>query len=388
MQADFHYYATYCAAYIAGFDHEESIEIAYSAQFVDLCSKTLLTKIKAPKGAATTQLQLEMMDMRTDLLGLQDITRIWTSFHFLPYDLNVKLKWRSKLYMDKYRLMCNVNGELVRKTVELAKKAGHSKDTDGNDCKNINYEATGIAMHVLADTWAHRYFVGTPSYVMNNTDNDFYEVIDGELRKINFVHVPGKPDDLEKLKYCNSIHQIKERTVMNLGHGRVGHLPDYSFITYKYVPAWNNYKSIIKNNPEDYYNAFCQMVYALKFLRGDFDTFETDTYAYETVEPYKAEIMDFLRIRQLLASDNWKAFGEKLSGKEIPDWNTTVYQDEYVNAPADAKNDTLIGKFVIAAINHKGMVTEEIYNSGNMLAGFPFLDPAGPLRKRRREMGR
>ena len=45
MQEDFHYYATYCAAYISGYSHDESLDIAYSAQFVDQCSRTLLAKI-------------------------------------------------------------------------------------------------------------------------------------------------------------------------------------------------------------------------------------------------------------------------------------------------------------------------------------------------------
>ena len=74
MQEDFHYYATYCAAYLAGYTHEESMDICYSAQFVDLCTKTLLSKLGAPQDAATTQLQLELADARTDILGLQDIT--------------------------------------------------------------------------------------------------------------------------------------------------------------------------------------------------------------------------------------------------------------------------------------------------------------------------
>ena len=90
MQLDFHYYATYCAAIIAGHTHEESERIAYSAQFVDCCSKTLLIKVGGPKAAATTQLQLELMDADTDPVGLQDITRIWSSFHFLPGDLDAK----------------------------------------------------------------------------------------------------------------------------------------------------------------------------------------------------------------------------------------------------------------------------------------------------------
>ena len=28
---------------------------------------------------------------------------------------------------------------------------------------------------------------------------------------------------------------------MNLGHGRAGHLPDYSFAHYRYQPAWGRF---------------------------------------------------------------------------------------------------------------------------------------------------
>ncbi len=180
MQEDFHYYATYCAAYLSGFSHEESLDICYSAQFVDLCSATLLTKIKAPVNAATTQLQLEMMDARTDIIGLQDITRIWSSFHFLPYDLYAKKKGRTRRYMNKYRMICGPNGDLVIKTVKIS--------------KNRTLQHVGIAMHVLADTWAHCYFAGTPSLAINNTDNEFYEILtqDGEekQKKIKWRHNP------------------------------------------------------------------------------------------------------------------------------------------------------------------------------------------------------
>ena len=158
MQEDFHYYATYCAAYMAGYTHSECMDICYSAQFVDLCSMTLLHKIKAPAEAATTQLQLELMDTRTDIVGLQNITRIWSSFHFLPRDLNVTVDKRPKAYMNKYRLICGPDGELVKKTAVLA--------------KGKSLQAAGIAMHVIADTWAHAYFAGTPSLAINNTTDE------------------------------------------------------------------------------------------------------------------------------------------------------------------------------------------------------------------------
>ena len=360
MQKDFHYYATYCAAFIAGYSHEESLDIAYSAQFVDLCSRTLLSKLKAPLSAATTQLQLELMNARTDLVGLQDITRIWASFHFLPGDLRAEVPNAGRMYRNKYRLICRPNGELLVDTVELAKGG--------------SLQAIGIAMHVLADTWAHTYFAGTPSLVINNTNNYFYELFPSDTgyreKLVDFHHSPGSPDDLEKGIYNNSIYQGNENTIMNLGHGRAGHLPDYSFIRYKYLPAWGNYEEIIKDNPHDYYLAFCQMVYALEYLRGLIPHFETSRYVIQAVSPYEEEIRGILEKRQLDACADWKALGEKLSGEAIEDFDLDKYQAAYMALDESEKSKSFLGRFFLAALAQKSMVTNKIFKSGNLLAGF------------------
>lgn len=358
MQEDFHYYATYCAAILAGFLHEQSLEICYSAQLVDLCSRTFLSKIKAPLSAATTQLQLEMMDARTDPVGLQDITRIWSSFHFLPYNLNAKVKkGAGRQYRNKYRLICNTNSDLLVETVNLAKGKGT--------------QAAGIAMHILADTWAHRYFAGTPSLVINNTNYYFYEVMpDGTEIPVSFRHSPSAPDDLKNHKYTSSLFQSREVSIMNLGHGRAGHLPDYSFIRYKYLPAWGDYEEIFKDNPSDYYHAFCQMIYALKYLRGDISKFEKNTYAWDTAKPFEDEIKAIIGKRQLDACADWKAFGEKLSGKEIELFELSKYESEYTTAEKNAKNETFLGRFILAAMAQKSMVTNKIFTSGSLLAGY------------------
>ena len=357
MQEDFHYYATYCAAFLAGYDHEESQKVAYSAQFVDLCTRTLLAKIKGPSNAATTQMQLELMDARTDPVGLQDITRIWSAFHFLPRDLYAQKKGCSKQYLDKYRLICGPNGDLVVKTVELA--------------KDKPLESVGIAMHVLADTWAHANFAGTPSLVINNTNYYFYELFpegDGYREKqITFVHKRSTPDNLEDSVYTNSIYQTNENSIMNLGHGRAGHLPDYSFVRYKYLPMWAEYEELIKDNPSDYLKAFAQMIYAMKFIRGDIAAFEKDTYDMKALEPHLARIKEIIEKRQLLACDDWKAFGEDLSGQKIEDHVIDKYFAEY--AGSSKKDDTFIGRFTRGAIAHKGMVIDAIQKSNNKLAG-------------------
>ena len=359
MQEDFHYYATYCAAYIAGYSHVESLDIAYSAQFVDVCSRTLLAKIKGPSDAATTQLQLELMDARTDRVGLQDITRIWSSFHFLPRDLNAVREKCTKGYRNKYRLICGPNGELVKKTVDLA--------------KDKPVQSVGIAMHVLADTWAHANFAGTPSLVINNTNYLFYELFpegDGyREQQIRFRHSTSVPDDLENSIYTNSLYQSSENSIMNLGHGRAGHLPDYSFVRYRYLPAWGEYEEIIKDNPRDYINAFTQMIHAMKCIRGVKGPFETETYDMEAIEPWLDRIKGIIGKRQILASDDWKAFGEELSGQSIEDFEIDRYFDEYTSVLKERKDDTFIGKFILGALAHKGMVINEIFKTGNKLAG-------------------
>ena len=349
MQLDFHYYATYCAAYLAGYSHEECVSICYSAQFPDNCTRNFLAGVRAPSSAATTQTALELADSDDSPIGRQDITRIWASFHFLPCDLYADVKKGGKWYKNRYRLICNPNGALLKETVELA--------------KGKTLQAAGIAMHVLADTWAHRYFAGTPSAVINSTNHYFYEVLerDGEWseRAVNFKHTPG--DDIDKAAYINSVNSNSESSVMNLGHGRAGHLPDYSFLRYKYMPAWNDYRYIYKDNPEDYYHAFCQMIYAMKYLRGEIDVFETGVYDTEAAAPYEAEIRGILTKRQTDSCADWKAFGEKLSGCEIPDFSVELFREEYKNAPDGQKDDTGLGRFIVAALAQKSMVTNRIY---------------------------
>ena len=360
MQLDFHYYATYCAAALAGYSHEECMDICYSANFVDHCSRTFLSRIRGPEIAATTQLSLEMMDARTDAVGLQDITRIWASFHFLPYDLYAEVRG-GKRYRNKYRMICGPNGALVAETVELA--------------KDKPLQAVGLAMHVLADTWAHRYFAGTPSLVINNTNRHFYEILDVDGhevdRKVVFHHSPSAADDIEGGVYINSIYQSSERSIMNLGHGRAGHFPDYSFVRYKYLPAWAGYREIIKDNPNEYYMAFCQMVYAMKCLRGENGPFQVDTYDTETVAPYEQTIRGILEKRQLAAGaiEDWRAFGQELSGYTLGDFDLDLHVQEYLDAPADGKDETYLGKFILAALAQKGMVVNRVWSSGNPLAG-------------------
>lgn len=357
MQKEFHYYATYCAAYLAGYTHDDCLQIAHSAALVDFCSEDYLAELSAPATAATTQLQLEMVDMKTDWFGRTRITEIWSSFHFLPGNLYAEPGKGGRRYKDKYRLICDVNSDLLVKTVELA--------------RGESLQAVGMAMHILADTWAHRYFAGTPSLVINNVNYNFYErVPEGEgtvERLVTFRHNPKAKDDPERSIYTNTIYRSSENSVMNLGHGRAGHLPDYGYAVYRYLPAWADYREVVKKNPEDFHHAFCQMVYALKCLRTQGRTFEKDTYDRESVEPYTEEICSILNHRSLEADLGWKEMGERLSGQTLPDFSPSMWRDEYLKAGQGDKEQTVLGRFFRAAIRQKEMVVGEIKASGNRI---------------------
>ena len=69
------------------------------------------------------------------------------------------------------------------------------------------------------------------------------------------------------------------------------------------------------------------------------------------------------------ASDDWKAFGERLSGKAIKPFDIDDYQNEYQSASEAEKDNTALGRFIIAALAQKSMVTNQIYRSGSKLAG-------------------
>ena len=112
---------------------------------------------------------------------------------------------------------------------------------------------------------------------------------------------------------------------------------------YKYLSAWGNYEVTLKENPNDYYRAFCQMIYAMKCLRDDSAAFEKERYDLEAVAPYEIEIRKILEKRQLDSSADWKAFGEKLSGKEIPEFDVEQYTEDYRTASEEDKDDTFLG---------------------------------------------
>ncbi len=133
------------------------------------------------------------------------------------------------------------------------------------------------------------------------------------------------------------------------------------------MPAWGNYAEIVKDNPQDYLNAFAQMVYALKYLKGTNKKFSLNTYDFDAIKKHRAEIEAIIKKPQLDASEDWMKFGKKLSGKTLKPFDLNKYVEEYLKCKDKSKAQ--LTNFVVAAIKQKDMVTKNVHKSKNMLTG-------------------
>lgn len=357
MNLDFHYYGTYSAAILAGYKHEEAKEIAYYAQFVDECSEALLKEQKVSnwdplcvtvnsEEESAAQFLNPLSYTREELIQLGGL---WSAFHFLPGGMNGPYNV-GDLRGEEQSRMCLPNSLLVSKMMEQVKKDG-------------SLPAIGMAMHVLADTWAHTYFVGMPAKYVNDIEGDVCEITEqGARRKINLWFRLGE-DKLEENDFANMTGlQIKERGICYLGHARVGHLPDYSFFKYTYKPVWKNGEEIIKDNPKDYMNAFCQMIRAMQYIRSKETIFKLEEYA-KLGNVTETEVNKILTTRKLNTQDEWKTFicdclpNTEWQPECIEEFDKYKCFAEY-EAAAD-KNSTPLNQFLSAARRHRILVEEE-----------------------------
>ncbi len=277
MNMDFHYYGTFCAARIAGFGAPESEEIAWAAQMVDDCTENLLKDCGLTGGnyEATSEGTLENLldnlkywSYNPDNTALRKIRRIWIPFHFLPGNLDTETyqqvytgnkTWSpgngpELLYFDEntdgadFKCLCLHNSTLVQNMIEDTIHMYQQNYHTNPEKRQFLLHLIGIRMHVLADTWAHEFFVGTPNYWINDVSE--INLINEDGIDISKIRTPSAPS-------CYSIAY--------LGHGRLGHYPDCGLLRYKYRPRWLGVDSnpCEKDNVHVFLSAFCQMTDAL-----------------------------------------------------------------------------------------------------------------------------
>lgn len=386
MNIDFHYYGTYTAARLAGYDFKSAQTIAYAAQYVDDSSMDML---KNDKGnyyitdfipVPTVQSNMELGTNTSAYNGspqnVEQAARTWASFHFLPsnYGANPGTKSYSgvmsnegtidcwsfdKESQEQFKLLCLPNNQLVKEMINDVTK----------NYRGTSYEIymTGLRMHVLADTWAHMYYAGIPAWFMNDALNDVYDITRGKT--ISWVWVWPEIDRFN-LENCTPTMPAYNSYVY-LGHGRMGHLPDYPWIKYRYTPLWSS-RPIIKDNPTEFMLAFKQMVKALRCIR---EGVPFNVGVYENIsQQNEAVINSILNTQVNNQSDIWRSNISKIRINNIPIEAPEIYDvNKWLNAMKTAadKRQTDYYKFNYSAVNHLNLIKGSLAKSNIFLDEIP-----------------
>jgi len=177
MDIEFHYYMTYLIAARAGFTPPEAEVIAHAAQSVD--DNHIKYRVKgAPRGD-----YLNYVSQTMDILKpTKQLLRIYPIFHFIPGDPDAPSARRKDGRKDGW--VTTPNSKLAGKMID-----------DALGSKNLY--RIGVSAHGFVDTWAHQNFLG---------------------RRAPYNDLPGEG---------------WAKTLLNVGHGSAGHLPDQPALVWK-----------------------------------------------------------------------------------------------------------------------------------------------------------
>lgn len=388
MDKDFHYYGTYIAARLAGFSTNDAETIAYSAQYVDdsieyygrimkLDENGLEFIPRATCHDAINELGWNLLEPLAPVkVADKDIHRVWMAFHFLPGNYP-QTPLPNQVTIDdndtkiNMELLCLPRSHLTANIIK-------EKSTQASYWLQL----LGIKMHAYADTGAHMYYAGLQSTQLNDAHQDVYDITDDNNTKLTWIW--GWDWMGYKLGSEICTPPMGTDSIFYLGHGRMGHLPDYPWMKYAYQPEWLS-ESITKDNPSEFMRTFLEMVLALKYQRTDGGTFDYSSIEEDIME-LKKSISEFLPvINDLLITkpdltgvtsynevietrcDLWKkelSVGGRLANLGLPnDYDPDSWVKE-ARKPKNKIQDTNYYKFNVAAIEHANFVREELLDEG------------------------
>lgn len=216
MHKDFHLYGTYLAARLAGKNVDEAQKIAYAAQAVDDFTYG---------GYASCQNLDDILTEDIDVLKCY-----WSIFHFLPDGSNMD----SQDTAERKYIACP-HGYFYG-LIETAVRNGASRGDEDH------LALAGAAMHIIADTYAHKGFSGIPSSLNIVEDLQMCGKQDLGIIDSNNRHVPV---------ICAKMFQK-----CSIGHGTAGNAPDISWVDLKYCQSGRTVK---RDNAEVFADAFADM---------------------------------------------------------------------------------------------------------------------------------
>jgi hypothetical protein len=321
MDQDFHYYGTYYAARTAGVATEPATRMATAANFIDFLSNSayagywhLVTNTE-PTDRDHYDRVARLSNPRytfqgTLSTGVSPEDGLWCSYHFTPgnYDYgDLTPTGQTSEQIDNpsteavhgpavaavlppflrrdvadhvspatgrllNRPQSALSRSMLRDTIDCADLAtgrlteilgaalgGAALATDADVVERFRQLLIGIRAHVIADTWAHQDWAGISDRV-----NTYWDVNDRPGREaIDY-------DDGTTGGWANVVLSSTNVRTTNLqsapsfstiGHGWMGHFPDFSFAKFRYRPRWQaeDAEPLIRDNPEQYAGAFLEL---------------------------------------------------------------------------------------------------------------------------------
>ncbi|MGE5475349.1 MAG: DUF6765 family protein [Bacteroidales bacterium] len=282
MDIDFHYYATYTAARLAGFSKNDAVTVAHAAQYVDNSNyqqvfrddySYWLKDTSEFRPHQTVQENSELGEAAANPLRWNQgftnkMRRIWACFHFLPANYGdnpgkleyqgprVHGNWRYDDEAERcFKMLCLPNSRLAKLMI--------------NDLVSSHRDAPyrlhliGLRMHTLADTWAHTFYAGTPAWWVNDAGETVRDLTTNPPTNVEWGL--AFTDERKKTIEMATPPSPFYTSMAYLGHGRMGHVPDHPWIKYEYSPQWKN-GTLTKDNPVDFLKAFNQLVAAMRCI--------------------------------------------------------------------------------------------------------------------------
>jgi hypothetical protein len=229
MQIDFHHTVTYVLARLAGFEHQEAVIIAHSAQYVDDATNRGTIAFNNGNQYDHIASSHSVTDVLHNLSNVEDY-KVWVPFHFLPGN-NGRPAGQGKDVCINQRMLCQPDSFVAADLCHAALAAKGNQNA---------LHRLGITIHVYADTWAHQRFCGFMDHL--NTSHD--ESQEGFLERV----------------------EAFAAEIASLGHGDVSVHPDQPFRTWKYRDS--NNEEVSRSNSDIFIEACGQIFQLLLAYQG------------------------------------------------------------------------------------------------------------------------
>ncbi len=293
MQKDFHYCAIAVLARAAGFTPQDALTIAYASQYVDDATEDAPFQVDGGF----------VVPVRTAHCGFKSCDPITQKYVFLPFHF----------LPDRHEEDGRLNF-VTQPASALAKELITEAVGDANH--ELMLCRLGIALHSLADTWAHQQFSGWWSSV---NDVEGIEIDEGE----GFHHLIFRNIYLDYLPV--------------VGHAEAGHLPDQPWIKFRYERP--HYGDVFERSNQDLYMDASEYIYGV--LSGAVGGGAVDPIPWSEIGPRLA--LAFSGYRDEDADERcarWQeAFGDLFPAEHPMEYDKLTWRSEALQALGDSQLD-------------------------------------------------